>query len=97
MQNKKLYFSSRHAKVQWFKEDREIDTNSLSTPPYRLVFKKTSASDEGWYTCRVSNNFTTISQKAFLNVRGKTIALLKYFKDDNSKTEEPKSGVIFPT
>ncbi len=74
MQNKSMYFSSRNAEILWLKGNERIDYSNRNyniSLPYRLAVKQISADDEGWYTCNVSNNFTTVSQKAFLNVKGK--------------------------
>ena len=73
-QKQKIYISisiSRDARVLWLKGDKEIESNSSS---YRLVSKKTSGNNEGWYACKVSNNFATVFQKAFLNIKGKILA-----------------------
>ena len=67
--------SEKNAKVLWLKRGEEIKSNPS---PYRLVFETTSADDEGWYTCKVSNNFATVSQKAFLNVKDKVSLTLRW-------------------
>ena len=68
-----MHFSSRDAVTRWLKGDERIDSSTKYdiSLPYRLVIKQAFIDDEGWYTCVVSSNFTTVSQKAFLNVRGK--------------------------
>ena len=62
-----MYFCS-DSFVHWLKGNKSIDRSGGKydmSLRYRLTIKRASVDDEGWYTCAISNNLTTIFQRHF--------------------------------